>query len=156
MLHCRHPCIFGNCRPSTRFRDAVWGKGTDRKIEEMRTLKTRWLEETGGDRDKLKDYFNCEFDPLFPTNPDRPTLVIEVFPIAELHTVLINPTNHLITGLQETCKAEGVGEDAVEGWLKNIGVKRAAYQGKSFEGEGFENIAMFDQPKLQEMAAARS
>ena len=156
MLHCRHPCIFGNCRPSTRFRDAVWGKGTDRKIEEMRTLKTRWLEETGGDRDKLKDYFNCEFDPLFPTNPDRPTLVIEVFPIAELHTVLINPTNHMITGLQDTCKAEEVGEDAVEGWLKNIGVKRAAYQGKSFEGEGFENIAMFDQPKLQEMAAARS
>ena len=111
MLHCRHPCIFGNCRPSTRFRDAVWGKGTDRKIEEMRTLKTRWLEETGGDRDKLKDYFNCEFDPLFPTNPDRPTLVIEVAPTAELHTVLINPTNHLITGLQETCKAEGVGEE---------------------------------------------
>jgi hypothetical protein len=134
----RYPCIFGNCRQSTRFRDAVWTKGANSTIEEKRANNIRWLEETDGDRDQLKDYFNSEFLPLVATNPDGPTLVIEVFPIAELHTLLLNPVNHLVKGLEETCKAEEVGEDVVEGWLKNINVKRAAYQGKNFEGEGFK------------------
>jgi hypothetical protein len=63
-----------------------------------------------------------------------------VIPIAELHTVLINPVNHLIKGLEEACEASGVGVEEVRGWLITIRVRRAAYQGKNFEGEFFENV----------------
>jgi hypothetical protein len=136
----RHACIFGDCYLSTRFRDAVWIRGANRFIEGMRGNNDLWEEETDGDRRQLKNFFNCEFPPLPATNADGPTLVLEVIPIAELHTILINPVNHLIKGLEEACEASGVGVEEVRGWLITIRVRRAAYQGKNFEGEFCENV----------------
>jgi len=101
----------------------------------MRAINIRWVEETDSDRRQLKNYFNCEFPPRVPSNPDGPTLILEVVPIALLHTILLNPVNHMVKGLEEACEAAGVGVEEVRDWLLAIGVRRAAYQAKSFEGK---------------------
>jgi len=143
MSYYRHACIFGDCSQSSRFRDAFWTKRANRWIEGMRANTIRWAEETNRDRRQLKNYFNCEFPPLVASNPDGHTLVLEVVPIAELHTILLNPVNHLVKGLEESCEAAGVGVEEVRDWLLAIGVRRAAYQAKSFEGKHFQNLKYF-------------
>jgi hypothetical protein len=144
MSYFRHPCIFGDCSQSTRFRDAVWAKGLNRWIEGMRDNNLRWVEETDSDRRQLKNYDNCEFPPLVASsNPNGHTLVLEMVPIAELHTILLNPVNHLVKSLEEASEASGVGVEEVRDWLLAIGVRRAAYQAKSFEGKHFKNINRF-------------
>jgi hypothetical protein len=105
-------------------------KGPDRSIEGLRDYHEQWAVETNYDRSKLKHYFNVEFLPLIPTNPDATTatLVHTRLPIALLHTLLLNPTNHILKHL-------GGVWPGFEGWLQGLHVVKESYHGEKFEGE---------------------
>ena len=102
----------------------------------MAESNEKWRAETNSNRKKLKDYFNVEFPPLIPTNTKSPndtesptvTLVHTKLPIALLHTILLNPCNHLIQHLS------GVWP-GLEGWLQGLHVVRDNYHGEKFEGK---------------------
>ena len=86
--------------------------------------------ETGGDRAKLKNYKNVEFGHLLGIDPNSnlPTLVLSVVPIPLLHTILLNPCNHILKHLN------GVWPE-LETWLQSLHVVRDHYQGDKFEGK---------------------
>ena len=46
-----------------------------------------------GNRKLLKDFMNCESDPLINGDPDCP--IIKIIPPPPLHTVLLGPVNHI-------------------------------------------------------------
>ena len=90
----------------------------------------QWVAETNSDRSKLKNYFNVEFPPLIPTDTESgaTTLVHTRVPIALLHTILLNPVNHLVKHL-------GGVWPGLEGWLQGLHVVRENYHGEKFEGK---------------------
>ena len=118
------------CHKTGRLRDAEWVKGADRTIEGIAQFNEQWLEETGGDRSKLKNYYNCEHLPLIGVDPDATTatLVHSRVPIALLHTLLLNPTNHLLKHLG------GVWPE-LAAWLRGLHLVKEAYHGETFEGK---------------------
>ena len=118
------------CHKTGRLRDAEWVKGADRTIEGIAQFNEQWLEETGGDRSKLKNYYNCEHLPLIGVDPDATTatLVHSRVPIALLHTLLLNPTNLLLKHLGGVWPQLGA-------WLKGLHVVKEAYHGETFEGK---------------------
>ena len=118
------------CHKTGRLRDAEWVKGADRTIEGIAQFNEQWLDETGGDRSKLKNYYNCEHLPLIGVDPDATTatLVHSRVPIALLHTLLLNPTNHVLKHLG------GVWPE-LAAWLKGLHVVKEAYHGETFEGK---------------------
>ena len=88
------------------------------------------MTDTGGDRDKLKNYMNVEFPHLLGknSNSDKQILVLSVVPIPLLHTILLNPCNHILKHLS--------GEwPKLEDWLKSLHVVRDKYHGEKFEGK---------------------
>ena len=86
--------------------------------------------ETGGDRTKLQKYKNVEFKQLLGIDPNltSPTLVLSVVPIAHLHTLLLNPCNHILKHLVAVWPE-------LEEWLKSLHVVRDQYHGDKFEGK---------------------
>ena len=85
----RHPCPYCN-----------WVKGSiatepdeARTFEGIRLNFETWVRETGGDRDKLKEYFNCQGPslPIFPSVG----LVSDFIPLSELH-IMMGVTNKLV------------------------------------------------------------
>ena len=85
----RHPCPYYN-----------WVKGSSatepdeaRTFEGIRLNFETWVRETGGDRDKLKEYFNCQGPPL-PIFPSV-GLVSDFIPLSELH-IMMGVTNKLV------------------------------------------------------------
>ena len=85
----RHPCPYCN-----------WVKGTSttepdeaRTFEGIRLNFETWERETGGDREKLKEYFNCQGPPL-PIFPSV-GLVSDFIPLSELH-IMMGVTNKLV------------------------------------------------------------
>ena len=118
------------CHKTGRLRDAEWVKGADRTIEGIAQFNEQWLAETGGDRSKLKNYYNCEHLPLIGVDPNATTatLVHSRVPIALLHTLLLNPTNLLLKHLGGVWPQLGA-------WLKGLHVVKEAYHGETFEGK---------------------
>ena len=97
----------------------------------MAESNEKWAAETNRDRSKLKNYYNVEFLPLIPTataTATATTLVHTMVPIALLHTILLNPCNHVIQHLS------GVWP-GLEGWLQGLHVVRDNYHGEKFEGK---------------------
>ena len=95
----------------------------------MAESNEKWAAETNRDRSKLKNYYNVEFLPLIPTDQSAATtLVHTMVPIALLHTILLNPCNHVIQHLS------GVWP-GLEGWLQGLHVVRDNYHGEKFEGK---------------------
>ena len=66
---------------------------TGRTFEGIRLNFETWVRETGGDRDKLKEYFNCQGPPL-PIFPSV-GLVSDFIPLSELH-IMMGVTNKLV------------------------------------------------------------
>ena len=52
----KYPCPYGHCR---KLSDGTWLVGQFRTIESIIYWYNKWLRETGGDKSKMKDYFNC-------------------------------------------------------------------------------------------------
>ena len=125
----KYPCLYGHCFQTSRLRTAVWVKGEDRTLQNLITNQDKWLAETGGDRTKLKEYFNVEFPPLIGSNhdPGSPTLVLQCVPIPLLHTLLLNPCNHILKHLGDVWSPLRV-------WFKSLHVVMESYHGDKFEG----------------------
>ena len=87
----RHPCPYCHWVKGSKSADAVL-----RTFEGITQNFETWLRETGGDRDKLKNYFNCQGPPLpiFPTSG----LVCDYIPLSELH-IMMGVTNKLVDEL---------------------------------------------------------
>ena len=126
----KYPCLYGHCYQTSRKRTSTWIKGEDRTRENLIENQKKWFGETNGDRTKLKEYFNVEFLPLIGSNqnPNSSTLVLQCVPIALLHTLLLNPCNHLIKHLEEAWPQ-------LTGWLKDLEVVKDRYHGDKFEGQ---------------------
>ena len=113
----------------------------------MAESNEKWAAETNRDRSKLKNYYNVEFLPLIPTatapapapataTATATTLVHTMVPIALLHTILLNPCNHVIQHLS------GVWP-GLEGWLQGLHVVRDNYHGEKFEGKETAAISKY-------------
>lgn len=84
---CKHPCPY-----------CFWISGTVGMTVVLRTFTSiiEWNQKwkvSGGNRDRLKDFMNCEFLPIlnFPLRE----MIINVFPIAQLH-VMLGVTNKIV------------------------------------------------------------
>jgi hypothetical protein len=77
----RHPCPY-----------CEWVKGSRATDSDLRTFEsiaehhTAWFSETGGEREKLNEYFNCQGVPLsiFP----HTGLVLDFVPLSELYVMM--------------------------------------------------------------------
>ena len=92
-------------------------------------LPVRWRDETGGDRAQLKEYFNSEYPPLLTPTPGAtgPTTVLSRIPIPLLHTLLLNPANHILAHLTSVWPP-------LDNFFGELHVTREDYHGGSFEG----------------------
>ena len=96
----------------------------------MADYQRQWLEETGGDRSKLMNFMNVEFAPLLALHPESAnTLVLDRVAVALLHTVKLNPCNHIMRHLESGHKEE------VGAYYRRLQVVKDNYQGQKFEGE---------------------
>ena len=127
----RYPCHYGACYQTDRTRRSTWVKGPDRTVEGVTAMQERWRRETGGDRERLKDYENVEFEPLVPAIPGAtaPTPILAVMPIPLLHSLRLNPTNHILSHLA------GVFPGLEQFYRELSVVKEDYHGGDKFEGE---------------------
>ena len=116
----RHPCVFCTWQRQS----PPGGNNPLRTFEGIRENRQKWLERTSGDRTRLSDFFNCEFEPMdnFPASG----VVMEHIPIPELHC-LLGVTNKLYS----ECEKE---LPAIEQWSKQLHLVRERYFSKTFEG----------------------
>ena len=68
----KHPCPYGTCYKG---QDGMWVSGEQRSFASISNHRENWREQTGGDRKKLKNFFNCKFEPLIVHLADEPVLV---------------------------------------------------------------------------------
>ena len=89
--------------PNLLSADRLWVKGANRTLEGPDDDHERWIQERGGNRNRLKSYYNVEFLHLLPKDPQvtGPTTVLKVVVVALLHSLLLNPTNHILNHLGE-------------------------------------------------------
>ena len=72
----RHPCPYGICRKVGDRMGPLrmpgdWVKEENRTLESLREHQTEWREKGRGNRARLMDFYNVEFEPLFtPYRPD--------------------------------------------------------------------------------------
>ena len=59
-----------------------------------------WLEETAGDRNKLKKYYNCEFKPIAIKSDKGSEPVMKTFPPDPLHCNLLGPFNDALDKME--------------------------------------------------------
>ena len=78
----------------------VIGAGALRTIQDLENDNNAWQELTGGDRSKLKNYFNVEFHPLLE---DKNSLVLFLLPPPPLHLLLLGQGNKLWETLENIC-----------------------------------------------------
>lgn len=124
----KYPCPYGEC---CKGKDKEWIKGESRSFASIAKHKDNWQKETNGNRKKLMDFFNCEFEPLVLGLGEE--LVLVHFPPPPLHLVDLGPVNNLLHSLEEN-----VG-DLTVAWEK-IGVKREAFHGGNFNGNEVNKI----------------
>ncbi len=124
----KHPCPYGTCYKGP---DGIWVSGEQRTFASISNHSENWREQTGGDRKKLKNFFNCEFEPLMVHLGDEPVLVH--LPPPPLHLVDLGPVNNVLHSLEETCG------DFTDAW-RTIGVKREVFHGRNFNGNEVNKI----------------
>ena len=81
-----------------------------------------------GDRSKLSNYFNCEFEPLVEGDDD--VVVIEAFPPPECH-LFFGAVGHILIGMLGKIRTQTLDEklfDRIEAWLSRHGIERKNYQ----------------------------
>ena len=127
----RYPCHYGACYQTDRTRRSTWVKGPDRTVEGVTAMQERWRRETGGNRERLKDYENVEFEPLVPVIPGATssTPILAIMPIPLLHSLRLNPTNHILSHLA------GVFPGLEQFYRELSVVKEDYHGGDKFEGE---------------------
>ena len=76
-------------------------------------------------RANLKNYMNCENDPLLGGDKDKP--IINYIPPPPLHTILLGPVNHVVRELEKRYPK-------ILKTLSKLHIQRSKYHGKSFEG----------------------
>ena len=91
----KFPCPYGHCFKNC---DGTWSKGNDKSFGEISQYSNKWKVETGGDRKRLKDYFNYEFTPLLPVPPED--LILQNVPPPPLHLVDLGPINIILRSLE--------------------------------------------------------
>ena len=67
----------------------------------------QWSSETNSDRQLLKHYFNSEYPPVrIMENQESSELEVEfIYPIPELHVVLLGPVNDTIKNIKKNSAA---------------------------------------------------
>ena len=120
----RYPCPYGEC-----FKDdnGNWHKGRDRTGFNIKENRAKWIRSSAGrkiNRANLKDYMNCENDPLLDKVEDP---IIKLIPPPALHTILLGPVNHVYRGLQKVYPK-------VAQTISNLHIQQAKYHGQNFEG----------------------
>ena len=127
----KFPCPYGECTVCQQ--TGTWIKGKVRTFQNISENKRNWLERTNGkrdkkSRDKLKEYKNCENDPLVSTDDPSTPIIVKV-PPPPLHTILLGPVNHIIKHLS-------LHYMDVESVLKAapLYIIPSNYHGKSYEG----------------------
>ena len=103
-------------------------------MEEINRQNQKWIEETGADSSKLKDYFNCKNQSLLNKSASGETKVIESCPPPPLHTVKLGPVNGLLELLSEKCPEE------TKEFLVNNYITKEAYHGGELEGEQYDKL----------------
>ena len=89
----KYPCPYGEC---FRNENGEWTKGRDRTVNNIKENRAKWIHKSkniGGNRKLLKDFMNCESDPLINGDPDCP--IIKIIPPPPLHIVLLGTVNHI-------------------------------------------------------------
>ena len=121
----RHPCPYGECY---RDRTGSWVKGQDRTVNNIREHQIKWTKSSVNkilNRAKLKNYMNCENDPLLGGDKDKP--IINMIPPPPLHTILLGPVNHVLKELEQRYPK-------ILKTLSKLHIQRSKYHGRSFEG----------------------
>ena len=112
-----HPCVY--CE--TGCKKGHWlERGALRTVGSIQEKQAEWRE-SGGVRDKAKEFSNCIECPLlgFPDkNPD--TLLLSVFDPPALHLKLV--VNHFISQLEKVWPEVG-------DWVTSLNIKYEAYHG---------------------------
>ena len=85
-------------------KNGTYQKGELRTWQHISEQNDKWLEETGGDRKKLKNYFNCEFKPIQIKNGREWEEVIKTFPPDPLHCNLLGPVNSCLEIIESLWK----------------------------------------------------
>ena len=121
----RHPCPYGECY---RDKTGSWVKGQDRTVNNIKEHQIRWTKSSMNkilNRANLKNYMNCENDPLLGGDKDKP--IINYIPPPPLHTILLSPVNHVVRELEKRYPK-------ILKTLSKLHIQRSKYHGKSFEG----------------------
>ena len=79
----------------------------------------RWLDETGGDRSKLKMFHNCEFKPISIKSEKENEEIIKTFPPDPLHKDILGPGNDCLE------KMEYHWGDAMNSFYKKHALKKS-------------------------------
>ena len=84
-------------------RKGNWAKGTPRNLKNLEEIFFQWSTETNSDRALLKKYFNSEYPPVrIMTDQLSSELEVElIYPIRELHVVLLGPVNDTIKNIKK-------------------------------------------------------
>jgi len=122
-----------------------WRKNTDptakwtlRSFESIRQNRQRWINETNFNRNKLGNYYNCEYEPMkiFPSTGN----IIDSVPIPELH-LLLGVTNKLLNECLNVFPE-------TELWLTRLHLIRERYHSKCLEGNEcrrlLKNVSVFE------------
>ena len=105
----------------------------------------KWLEETGGDRKKLKNYFNCEFKPIQIKNGKEWEEVIKTFPPDPLHCNLLGPVNSCLEIM------ESLWKEYMESYYRKHGLTKSG-QGIGGNFNGVDIRLIIKENNLQELS----
>jgi hypothetical protein len=93
----KFPCLYGECYKDDKTDE--WVKEVNRTFKNISDNQMMWCNKSRnkkGNRKFLKDFKNCEFQPLI-SNVDPDTPILYSIPPPPLHTILLGPVNHIIS-----------------------------------------------------------
>ena len=128
----RHPCSYCNGYYDNKIRR--WIKGEPQTVKSLKQDREKWMKETHGNRNLLKNYNNVEHTPIMLCDED--TKILVKIPPPPLHVCLLGPTNFLIHALEKVYPG-------IVTALENMHLVRENYQGKTFEGNLFISIIIY-------------
>ena len=120
----KYPCPYGECYRDNKTGD--WIKGVNRTVSSFNEHQKKWCSVTKCNRDRLKEYFNCESKPLLTCDEENTPILYKI-PPPPLHTILLGPVNHIIQHLM-------IHYPDLVNVLHDLSIQKANYHGKSFEG----------------------
>ena len=104
-----------------------------------------WLEETAGNKSKLKEYFNCEFKPIAIKAGKGSEPVMKTFPPDPLHCNLLGPCNDAIE------KMESLWGDVMLEFYRRHALKKSGQSGGG-KFNGVDIRLIIKESSLQELA----